>query len=161
MPTILIRPATPADVPAIGAFIRELAEYEKSLVEARATDAMLHAALFGPRASCEALMGEVDGVVRGTAVYFHNFSTWVGKCGIYLEDLYVQPQARGVGLGRALLARVAAVAVERGFERMDWAVLDWNTSAAGFYKALGADALDEWTIFRLKGAALKKLAGEA
>jgi GNAT superfamily N-acetyltransferase len=155
---ITLRPATPADVGLILGFIRELADYEKGLDQVVATEATLREQLFGagigrgPTAEC--LIGEVDGVAQGFAVYFHNFSTWKGRAGLYLEDLFVRPAARGLGLGEALFRAVATVAVERGCPRMDWMVLDWNEPAIGFYKRLGAEAMDEWTVFRLSGAAL-------
>lgn len=154
MPTLAVRPATPADVPFILALIRELAEYERAPQEARATPDLLHDALFGPRPACEALVGEIDGTPQGIAVFFHNFSTWTGRRGVYLEDLFVRPAARGAGLGQALLRRVAAIAVERGCPRMEWLVIDWNTPAIGFYESLGAKPLAEWTIHRLSGEAL-------
>ena len=156
--SISIRPATPADVPAILSLIRELAEYEKSLDKVVATTQNLHEDLFptSGRPVCEAVMGEVNGVVEGFALFFHNYSTWVGRKGIYLEDLYVRPHARGVGLGKALFQRVVNIAVERGCHRMDWMVLDWNTPAHDFYKRMGAYAMAEWTMWRLEEGALKK-----
>lgn len=161
VPTIAIRPARPADVALILELIRELAEYERAADQAQATPQGLHEELFGARPSCEALIGEIDGVPQGFALFFHNFSTWIGRRGIYLEDLYVRPSARGAGLGKALLTRLAAIAVERGCRRMDWSVLDWNTPAIEFYKALGAVAMDEWTTFRLRDEALRALAAQA
>jgi GNAT superfamily N-acetyltransferase len=158
MPTITIRPATPADVSLVLAFVRELAEYEKAADQVVATEALLREDLFGPRPVCEAILGEIDGVPQGFALFFHNFSTWVGRRGIYLEDLFVRPPARGLGLGARLLSRVAAIACERGCARLDWAVLDWNEPAIGFYKKLGARALTEWTTFRLTGESLRALA---
>lgn len=158
MPSITIRPATPADVPLIRSLIKELAEYEKDPDAAKATDQQLHDAHFGPRPIAESLIGEVDGVAQGFALFFHNFSTWEGKRGVYLEDLFVRPASRGVGLGKALFTHVARLAVERGCARYEWAVLDWNTPAIEFYKAHGARAMDEWTVYRLEGAALRSAA---
>ncbi len=156
------RTATPADVPTILGFIRELAEYERAPHEVVATEDMIRQHLFEPAdgrwAVAEALIGELDGEPRGFALYFTNFSTWLGRPGIYLEDLYVTPAARKQGLGRALLAHVARIAVERGAGRLDWAVLNWNTPAIEFYRRLGARGLDEWLPFRLSGEALRKLA---
>lgn len=158
---ITIRPATPGDVGLILDLIRELAEYERAPTEAVATPELIHRHLFGrglghgPTAEC--LIGEVAGVPAGFAVYFHNFSTWLGKPGVYLEDLFVRPSARGVGLGRALFSAVARVAVERGCERMDWAVLDWNTPAIEFYERQGATGLSDWTVHRLTGGALRRI----
>lgn len=163
--SITLRPATPEDIPEILSLVRDLAEYERSPEEAKATASQMQRALFGdPKRDgkgagiAECIMGEVDGKVEGLAVYFMNFSTWTGKPGIYLEDLFVRPAARGRGLGKALLSRVAAVAVERGLPRVDWLVIDWNEPAIGFYKSLGAVALDKWTIHRLSGERLTELA---
>lgn len=155
--SILVRSATPDDVPAILALIRELAEYEKSLDKVVATTENLREDLFpeAGRPVCEALMGEVDGVVEGFALFFHNYSTWVGRKGIYLEDLYVRPHRRGCGLGKALFRRVVEVANVRGCHRMDWMVLDWNTTAQEFYKRMGAYAMSEWTMWRLEAGALQ------
>jgi GNAT superfamily N-acetyltransferase len=161
MATISVRPATPADVHAVLGFIRELAAYERAPEQAVATAPLLHEALFGPRPACEALMGEVGGTPRGFALFFHNFSTWTGRQGLYLEDLYVLPEFRGLGLGLALFARVAAIAVERGCPRFEWAVLDWNTPAIDFYRRLGAVPMNEWTVYRLRGEALQAAAARA
>jgi GNAT superfamily N-acetyltransferase len=152
------RPATPADVPLILALIRELAAYERleHLVSAKEED--LRQALFGERPFAEALIGNLDDEPAGFALFFPNFSTFLGKPGLYLEDLYVRPDARGAGLGRMLLAHLARVAVERGWGRMEWAVLDWNTPAIGFYSKMGAIPLDDWTTFRVTGVGLRKLA---
>jgi GNAT superfamily N-acetyltransferase len=158
MPKITLRTATPADVPQILALIRELAEYEKALDQVVATEANLTEDLFGPRPVCEAVMGDVDGAVQGFALFFHNYSTWVGRRGVYLEDLYVRPAARGCGLGKALFQRVAQIASERGCQRMDWMVLDWNTSAHEFYKRMGAYAMSDWTMWRLQGDSLRNAA---
>jgi GNAT superfamily N-acetyltransferase len=154
MPSIAVRPATPHDIPLIRSLIGELAAYEKEPAAAIATDAQLADAHFGPRAIAESLIGEVDGQAQGFALFFHNFSTWTGRRGIHLEDLFVRPSARGAGLGKALFIEVARVAHQRGCARLEWAVLDWNTPAIEFYKRLGAKAMDEWTTFRLGEQAL-------
>jgi len=158
MPIVSIRPATPNDVPLILTFIRELAAYEKLAHEVVAREADFHAALFGERPVIEALIASVDDEAVGYALFFPNFSTFLGKPGLYLEDLYVRPEARGLGAGRALLKHLARVAVERGWGRFEWAVLDWNEPSIAFYKKMGAIPMDEWTIFRLTGESLKKLA---
>jgi GNAT superfamily N-acetyltransferase len=156
------RPAAPADIPLILALIRELADYERAPEQAVATDELLHRHLFGdglgrgPTAEC--LIGELDGRPEGFALFFHNFSTWLGKPGLYLEDLFVRPAARGRGLGKALFQRVAAIALERGCPRLEWSVLDWNTPAIGFYTSMGARPMDEWTVYRLTGPALAQAA---
>ncbi|MCW2720497.1 GNAT family N-acetyltransferase [Pseudonocardia sp.] len=155
-----IREVTPADVPAVVGLVRELAEYEKELASCHLTEEQLTAALFGPAAALFGHVAEVDGQVVGCALWFLNFSTWRGVHGIYLEDLYVQPQHRGGGLGRALLARLAAVCVERGYARLEWSVLDWNAPSIGFYRSIGAASMDEWTTFRLDGDALAALGGQ-
>jgi GNAT superfamily N-acetyltransferase len=182
----MIRTATAADVPVIHALIRELAEYERALEKAQASEEKLHAALFGPDAVAHALIAEEPGdgaggsgeaagsggsgwsgeaagpgEVVGFALWFRNFSTWTGTPGLYLEDLYVRPQARGAGHGKALLAALAAICVERGYERFEWAVLDWNEKALGVYRAIGARPQDEWTVQRLSGPALTELAALA
>ncbi len=156
----MIRTATPDDVPAILTMVRELAEYERAPQEVTATEPQLHTALFGEAPAVYALIAENDetGEPVGFAMWFLNFSTWLGRHGIYLEDLYVKPHARGDGHGRALLTRLAQIAVERGCGRMEWAVLDWNEPSIGFYKSLGAVPMDEWTIFRLTGDSLGRLA---
>ncbi|MFF1402571.1 GNAT family N-acetyltransferase [Streptomyces sp. NPDC058294] len=157
----MIRTATPADVPVIHALVRELAEYERSLEEVRADAGQLREALFGerPAAFAHLAVDDVSGEPVGFALWFLNFSTWRGVHGIYLEDLYVRPAARGGGHGRALLAELARICVERGYERLEWAVLDWNRPAIGFYEALGARPQDEWTVYRLTDGALAGLAG--
>ena len=160
MSRLVIRTAVAADIPQILAFIRELAIYEKALPEVVATPAMLESALFGPGANVEALLCEQDGAAVGFAVYFFNFSTWLGRHGLYLEDLFVTPSARGAGAGRALLTYLAAEAVARGCGRFEWSVLDWNTPAIGFYESLGAVAQSEWIGYRLEGDALRRLAAE-
>ncbi len=155
---ISIRPATPADVPLILTFIRELATYEKLSHLVVATEQDFHGALFGAKPVIEAVMASLDGEPVGYALFFPNFSTFLGKPGLYLEDLYVRPEARGFGAGRALLEHLAQIAVERGWGRFEWSVLDWNEPSILFYKKMGATAMDEWTIFRMTGEALKKLA---
>jgi len=156
----MIRTATPDDVPAILTMIRELAEYERAPHEVTATEPQLRTALFGENPAVYALIAENDdsGEAVGFAVWFLSFSTWLGRHGVYLEDLYVKPHARGEGHGRALLTRLAQIAVERGCGRVEWAVLDWNEPSIGFYKSLGAVPLDEWTVFRLTGDSLTGLA---
>lgn len=156
--TFSIRPATSADLPLIAQFIRDLAAYEKLSDEVRFDEGTLGDRLFGARPYAEVLIGEIDGEPQGFALFFHNFSTFEGKPGIYLEDLFVRPEARGSGLGKALLKRLAALAVERDCARLEWWVLDWNTPSIGFYKALSAKPMDEWTVFRVDGAALTALA---
>ncbi|WP_149181874.1 GNAT family N-acetyltransferase [Streptomyces sp. TRM49041] len=154
----MIRAATPADVPLVHAMIRDLAEYEKALEEVRVTEEQLREALFGERAAAFAHVAEDErGEVVGFALWFLNFSTWRGVHGIYLEDLYVRPEARGGGYGKALLRELARICVERGYERLEWSVLDWNTSSINFYKALGARPQDEWTVYRLTDGALAEL----
>ena len=153
-----IRPATPADIPAIHALIVALAVYEKEPDAVKATEADLHAALFGPQPLAEAVLAEVAGTPVGFALFFTSFSTWTGRGGIYLEDLFVVPEARGTGLGKALLVHLAGIAVARGYSRFEWSVLDWNTPAIGFYQGLGAVMQDEWTKMRVDGDALTRLA---
>ncbi len=156
---LTVRRAAAADVTLILAFIRELAVYERLEHEVVATEADVHAALFGPRPHAEVALACLDGKPVGFALYFHSFSTFVGKPGIYLEDLFVRPEARGLGAGRLLLAYLAKTAHERGCARLDWAVLDWNQPSIGFYRRLGAVAQSEWTTYRLAGPALQRLAG--
>jgi GNAT superfamily N-acetyltransferase len=157
----MIRTATATDVPVIHAMIRELAEYERALPEAKATEQQLHDALFGEHPAVFGLIAEEDatGEPVGFALWFRNFSTWRGVHGIYLEDLYVRPSSRGGGHGRALLAELARICVERGYSRLEWSVLDWNEPSIGFYKSLGAVPMDEWTVFRLTDGALAELGG--
>ena len=155
--TNTIRPATSADLPLIASLIRALADYEKLAHEVRFDEAVLGAKLFGPRPYAEVLIGEIDGEAQGFALFFHNFSTFEGKPGIYLEDLFVQPDARGSGLGKALLVHLAALAIERDCARLEWWVLDWNAPSIGFYQSLGAKLMDEWTVMRVDGVALKQL----
>ena len=157
--TITIRPATAADIGTIARFIRALAAYEKLSDACRFDEASLAQHLFGPRPMAEVALGEIDGQARGFALFFHNFSTFEGRPGIYLEDLFVEPEARGGGLGKALLAHLAALAVARDCARLEWSVLDWNAPSIAIYKALGARMLDDWTIMRLDDAALLALAG--
>jgi GNAT superfamily N-acetyltransferase len=156
--TISIRSATRADLQLIAQFIRDLAEYEKLAHEVRFDEAVLGDRLFGSRPYAEVLIGEIDGTPQGFALFFHNFSTFEGRPGIYLEDLFVRPEARGSGLGKALLRRLAALAVERDCARLEWWVLDWNEPAIQFYKKLGAKPMEEWTTFRVDGDALRELA---
>ncbi|MQY38128.1 hypothetical protein SRB17_61360 [Streptomyces sp. RB17] len=155
----MIRTAIPDDIPVIHGLIRELAEYEKASHEARATQEQLGEALFGERPAAFAHMAVDDatGEAVGFALWFLNFSTWRGVHGIYLEDLYVRPGARGGGHGRALLTELARICVERGYGRLEWSVLDWNRPAIGFYEALGARPQDEWTVYRLTDDALAAL----
>ncbi|OSZ56265.1 GNAT family N-acetyltransferase [Streptomyces pharetrae CZA14] len=155
----MIRTATPADIPVIHSLIRELAAYERAPEEARATEVQLHEALFGERPAAYAHIAEDDssGEPVGFALWFLNFSTWRGTHGVYLEDLFVRPSARGAGHGKALLAELARLCVERGYQRLEWSVLDWNEPAIGFYRSLGAVPQDEWTVYRLTDQALADL----
>ena len=155
----MIRPASRADVPEIVSLIRALAVYEKLPHEVELDDAALAEHLFGPRPYAECLMAEDAGAVVGFALFFHNYSTFGGKPGLYLEDLFVIPEARGRGHGKALFLELARLAKARNCGRLEWAVLDWNEPAIGFYKSLGAVAKDEWTTYRLMGDALTELAG--
>lgn len=158
--SLSIRSATRADISLIGQFIRDLAEYERLADAVRFDEAVMAEKLFGVRPYAEVLIGQIDGTPQGFALFFHNFSTFEGRPGIYLEDLFVRPDARGSGLGKALLAKLAALAVERDCARLEWSVLDWNMPAIDFYKALGAKMMDEWTVMRVDGAALSELAGK-
>jgi GNAT superfamily N-acetyltransferase len=155
----MIRPARPQDVPQIHRLIRELAEYEKSLDQVTGTEEDLRRALFAGQPAVFAHVAEHSGTVAGFALWFLNYSTWTGRNGIYLEDLYVMPGRRGTGLGRALLAELAGICVQNGYDRLQWWVLDWNSAARGFYESLGAEPMDEWTVHRLTGPALRALAG--
>ncbi|MEX3103193.1 N-acetyltransferase [Streptomyces sp. V2] len=156
----MIRDATVDDVAEIRAMIRELAEYERAVEQATATEEQLREALFGERPAAYALIAQDDatGATVGYALWFPRFSTWTGTRGLHLEDLYVRPSARGAGHGKALLAALAALCVDRGYERFEWWVLDWNEPAIGVYKSLGAEFLDEWRICRLSGTPLAELA---
>ena len=156
---ISIRPAAREDLSLIAQLIRDLALYEKLADEVRFDEDVLGEKLFGKRPYAEVVIGELNGVAQGFALFFHNFSTFEGRPGIYLEDLYVREAARGSGLGQALLAHLAALAVARDCARLEWSVLDWNAPAIGFYQKLGARAMDDWTIMRLDGEALIGLGG--
>ena len=153
----MIREVREPDVPAVVALVHELAAYEREADSCLLTARSLTAALFGERPALFGHVAESDGEVVGCALWFLNFSTWRGVHGVYLEDLYVRPTHRGAGLGRSLLARLAAVCVERGYGRLEWSVLDWNTPSIGFYRSLGAESMDGWTTFRLDGDALAAL----
>ena len=157
----MIRPATPADVPVVLELVRELAAYEREPDAVEATEAMLAEALFGehPAASCH--VAELAGDVVGFALWYVTFSTWKGRPGLWLEDLFVRPAARGSGLGKALLQELAQVCVDRGYARFEWWVLDWNEPAQGFYRSLGARPEDDWTVWRLDGEPLQALAATA
>jgi len=155
---ITIRPATRDDLPEVLSFIRELAAYERLADQVQATETDLAAALFGTRPYAEVVLACLADKPVGFALFFHNFSTVTGRPGIYLEDLFVRPAARGRGAGKELLCWLARTTLERGCARLDWAVLDWNTPSIGFYRSLGAVPLDEWTIMRVAGAALERLA---
>jgi GNAT superfamily N-acetyltransferase len=155
-----IESATESDVALILSFIKELAEYERLPHMVEATEKLLREALSGERPSAEVRIGYYADAPVGYALFFHNFSTFKGRRGLYLEDLYVKPEMRGKGFGRLLLAHLARVARERECARMEWSVLDWNEPAIRFYKSLGAAAMDDWTVFRLTGDALERLAGE-
>jgi GNAT superfamily N-acetyltransferase len=154
----MIRPATIADTPTIAALIRSLAEYEKLAHKVFLDENDLRKHLFGPRPYAEVLMAEEGSEIVGFALFFHNFSTFLGQPGIYLEDLFVRPEYRGRGHGKALLTALAQLSIERGCHRLEWAVLDWNEPALRFYRSLGAGPLDGWTLFRLTGDALRNLA---
>jgi len=158
MKTFRIRPATPADVPIILELIRDLATYERAPSEVSATEEKLLQVLFGEKPVAEVLLASEDEAPVGFAVFFYNFSTWLGRPGLYLEDLFIRPEHRGKGYGRALLVDLAKIARDRGCGRMEWAVLDWNEPAIEFYKKLGARPLDEWKIFRLTGEGITRLA---
>lgn len=153
-----ISEATEEDVPLILSLIRELAEYEKLSDEVVATEDGLRDSLFGERQYAEVLIAEHDGAPAGFALFFHNFSTFLGKPGLYLEDLYVKPAFRGAGIGKELLVRLASLAIGRGCGRLEWWVLDWNEPAIGFYRSVGAEPMDDWTVYRVSGSALEDLA---
>jgi len=156
--TIRIERATERDIPIILQMIRDLAVYERMLDQVVATEAGLRDALFSGRRDAEVILAYADDQPAGFALYFHNFSTFLGRRGLYLEDLFVKPELRGAGVGKRLLVELARIAVERGCGRFEWSVLDWNEPAIGFYKKLGAIPMEEWTIFRVTGAALERLA---
>ena len=155
---LIIRPAVPADAPQILAFVRALAAYEREPDAVIATEQDLLEHGFGPRPYFSCIMAEFDGQPAGFALYFFNYSTWLGRPGLYLEDIFVLPEFRGRGIGKALLQRVAAAALEAGCMRMQWEVLDWNTPAIDFYRSMGAEFLDEWRNVRISGEALNRLA---
>lgn len=164
-PSISIRPATPADIPLILQLVYELATYERAPEQAVATPALMQRALFGDPARdgkgagiAECVIGEIDGTPQGLALWFHHFSSWTGRPGLYLEDLFVRPAARGKGLGKALFVHLARLAVGRGCARYEWTVVDWNTPAIEFYTSLGARAMDQWTVFRLDEEGVERLA---
>ena len=156
-PDLEILPAQIEDVPTILSFIRKLAEYEKLSHEVVADEASLRHWLFGPQPKAEVMIAYTGGAPAGFALFFHNFSTFLCRPGIYLEDLFVEPEHRGKGIGKALLIHLAKLAVERGCGRLNWAVLDWNQPAIDFYQALGAVPLDAWTVYRLSGEALNRV----
>lgn len=158
MPEPEIRSATEDDVPLILSFIRELAEYERLSHEVSATEEMLRDSLFGERRVAEALLVYVGGSPAAFALFFHNFSTFLGKPGIYLEDLYVRPEFRGAGVGREIFVYLARIAKERGCGRLEWSVLEWNEPAIGFYQRIGASPVSGWTGYRVTGGALEELA---
>lgn len=159
--SVAVRPATRADVATVLRFIRELAAFEREPDAVEATEPMLTDALFGLAPAAEAVIADSAGEPVGFALFFHNFSTWTGRRGLYLEDLYVTPAARGQGVGRALLSHLAAIALDRGCGRFEWSVLDWNDGAIAFYRALGAVGMEEWTVQRVSGEALVRLAGRS
>jgi GNAT superfamily N-acetyltransferase len=158
MNDFVIQPATEKDIPLVLSFIRRLAEYERLLDACVTTEAILRQSLFGERRYAEAIIASYKGEPVGFAVYFHNFSTFLGRPGLYLEDLFVVPEMRGRGFGKAILIHLATVAAQRGCSRMEWAVLDWNQPSIDFYKSLGAQPLNDWRTFRLTDAGLRKLA---
>jgi GNAT superfamily N-acetyltransferase len=158
-PAFILREALCEDVPAIVGLIQDLAFYERQPEDCHADPALLEKHLFGPRPYAEAIVAEAGDELIGFALFFHNYSTWLTRPGLYLEDLYVKPERRGLGAGKALLARLARIAVSRGCGRMEWSVLTWNEPAIGFYKALGAVPMDDWRTYRLTGGALAALGG--
>jgi len=155
---LIIRKAEESDIPLIFTLIKSLAEYEKLSHEVTATEEKLKQTLFGEQKYAEVLIAEYDGEAAGFALFFHNYSTFIGKPGLYLEDLFVFPHLRGKGIGKALLIKLAQIAIERNCGRFEWSVLDWNEPSINFYKSLGASPMDEWTIYRVTGDKLKKLA---
>jgi GNAT superfamily N-acetyltransferase len=158
--SLRIAPAIESDVPVILSFIRKLAEYEKLSHMVVATEESIREHVLGANPVAEVLLAYWDDEPVGFALYFRNFSTFLGRAGIYLEDLFVEPEHRGKGIGKALLIRLAKIAVERKYGRLEWAVLDWNTPSIEFYRSLGAVAKDEWTTYQVTGDALSRLAGE-
>ena len=159
--SLVIRDAVPADAPLIVELVRELALYERAPEAAKASVVDIDKALFGAQPKVHAMIADWNGAPAGFAVYFFNFSTWTGRHGVYLEDLFVRDSVRGRGVGKALLARLARIARENHCARLEWSVLDWNEPAIGFYKTLGAKPMDEWTVYRVEGETLARLAGEA
>lgn len=159
MSELRIDAATEGDVPLVLSLIKALAEYERLAHDVVATEAMVRESLFGPHAAAHAVIARMDGAPAGFALWFYNYSTFLGRPGLYLEDLFVLPEWRGRGIGRALLSHLARNAVARGCGRMEWSVLDWNQPAIRFYRSLGARPMDEWTVYRLTGEALAKVAG--
>lgn len=153
-----IRPATSRDVPLVLAFIRELAAYEKLSHQVVVTEDQIRSTLFGEHPFAEVVIASLNATPVGFALFFPNYSTFLGRPGLYLEDLFIRPEARGLGLGRRLLEHLARLAVERGWGRLEWRVLDWNEPSIAFYKKLGAEPLDDWTVFRVTGEALQRLA---
>lgn len=160
-PRVQIRQATVADVPLIFQLVRELAEYERMVDDVKATEDALRNTLFGARPAAEVLLAYLDGEPVGYSLFFQNYSTFMGKPGLYIEDLFVRPTIRGAGVGRALMKRLAEIAVERGYGRAEWIVLDWNTSAKGFYEKLGARHNAKWDSYTMPADALAKLASDA
>jgi GNAT superfamily N-acetyltransferase len=158
MPAVEIRPAVPVDLPLILDLIKQLAEYERLAHMVTAEVRLLETALFGPRPYAEVIIAEIESGPGGFALFFHNFSTFLCKPGIYLEDLFVVPEARGLGAGKALMRALARIACERGCARFEWAVLDWNEPSIQFYRGLGAEPMDDWTVQRLSGEALREFA---
>jgi len=159
LPGVRLRTATPEDTPVILQLIRELADYEHLAHEVVTDERELGENLFGGRRVAEVLLAERDADAAGFALFFHNFSTFLGRPGIYLEDLFVRPAHRGAGIGRALLAAVGRIARQRGCGRVEWSVLNWNEPAIGFYRSLGARPMDEWTVYRVDGGGIEELAG--
>lgn len=160
MSDVKVRSAQTADLPVILKYIHDLAVYEKAPNEVKLTAKDLEESLFGKNPQVYCLISELDGIATGFAVWHLNYSTWLGRHGIYLEDLYVDPNFRGLGHGKALLQRLAQICIERGYQRLQWWVLDWNESAIEFYRSIGAEPMDQWTVFRVSGSSLEKLATE-
>ncbi len=160
MPELTLQTATPEDIPVLLDFVHQLAAYEKEPDAVEATQADIHQGLFGPDATAHGLICRLEGVAIGFAIYFYNFSTWTGKRGLYLEDLFVNPDHRGLGAGKALLSRLARIALDNDCRRFEWSVLDWNKPSIQFYEALGARPMSEWIGYRLDGQALTRLAAQ-